>query len=98
MSELKNKKDYIITFLQENINQRTFNKEKVCDDIKYKDIMKNTIYIINNLNEDEVEFHLMLIKYIKNNKVALVDAEYFIESKLDYFVYNDDILQLVNIS
>jgi hypothetical protein len=96
MSELEPKKNYIMTFIKENINKRKFNKDKICKDKKYEDIMKNTTDIINNLDEEEIEFHIMLIKYIKDNKIALVDPEYFIESKLDYFLYDEDVLKLVN--
>ncbi len=96
MSELEQKKNYIITFIKENINKKKFNKDKICGDKKYEDIIKNTTDIINSLDEEDVDFHLMLIKYIKEDKIALVDPEYFIERKLDTFLYDEDILKLVN--
>jgi hypothetical protein len=40
--------------------------------------------------------HMMLIKYIKDNKVSLVDPENFEEYKLDCFLYNEDILTFIN--
>ena len=96
MTDLKAKKEYIKTFIKDNIDKKHFKKLKVCKEKKYEDILKNTINIIDNLNEEEIEFHIMLIKHIKDNKIALVDAENFEENNLNYFIYDDDILHFVN--
>lgn len=98
MSELEQKKNYILTFVKESINKKTFNKYKVIEEKKYEDIIKNTTNIINNLDEEEIEFHIMLIKYIKDNKILLVDPENFEEYNLECFLYDEDILNIININ
>ncbi len=96
MSELQQKKDYIMTFIKENINKKKFNKNKVCKEKTYEEIINNTKDFINNLDEEEIEFNIMLIKYIKEDKIAMVDPEYFRESKLECFLYNKDVLTIIN--
>ncbi len=97
MNELETKKNSILTFIKESINKKTFNKHKVCEDVTYEKIIKNTTNIISKMDEEDIDFHIMLIKYIKEDKIALVDPEHFIESKLEAFLYDEDVLKIINI-
>ena len=89
--------DYIKTFMQQNINEKLFNKNKVCEDKKYKEIIKHSVNIINNLNEEELDFHMMLCKFIKDKKILLVDEDNFNEYNVESFVYNDNKLNLISL-
>jgi hypothetical protein len=99
MSELQFKEE-IKFFIQENINETKFNKNKVCDKDKYKKVIKNTLTYIDEIEENDVcdvQFHMMLCKYIKEGKIKLVDEEYFDEKAAQSFVYNENTLSIIHI-
>ncbi len=96
MSELEQKKTFILNFVKGSINKKEFNKLKIIEGKSYDEIIKNTTNIINKLDDEELEFHIMLIKYIKDNKISLVDPENFEEYKLECFLYNEDSLTIIN--
>jgi hypothetical protein len=97
MSDIQNK-NYIKSFMQENINEKQFNSNKVCDGTKYNKVIKNSINVINNLDETETEFHMTLCKFIKNKKISLVDEEYFNEKNVESFVYAKMLLSIISIT
>ena len=94
-------KEQVKDFIKETIDEKEFNKRKVCDKDKYKKVIKNTLTYIDEIEENDVcdvEFHLMLCKYIKEGKIKLVDEEYFDEKPAKSFVYNDNKLSIISIN
>jgi len=99
MSELQSKEE-IKKFIQETIDEKNFNKNKVCDKDKYKKVIKNTLTYIDKIEENDVcdvNFHMMLCKYIKEHKIKLVDEENFVEYDAKSFVYNNNKLSIISI-
>ena len=99
MSELQSKEEIKI-FIQETIDEKNFNKNKVCDTDKYKKVIKNTLTYIDKIEENDVcdvNFHMMLCKYIKEKKIKLVDEENFVEYDAESFVYNNNTLSIISI-
>ena len=99
MSELQSKEEIKI-FIQETIDEKKFNKNKVCDKDKYKKVIKNTLTYIDKIEENDVcdvNFHMMLCKYIKERKIKLVDEENFVEYDAESFVYNNNTLSIISI-
>ena len=98
MTELQFK-EHIKSFIKQTIDEKTFNKNKVCDKDKYKKVIKNTLNYIDNIEEDDmcdVQFHMMLYKYIKEKKIKLVDEENFVEYDAESFLYNNNKLSIIS--
>ena len=96
MTELE-KKESIKSFMKKTINEKKFKESEVCKDKKYKDVIKDSNDIINNLDKEDVEFHIMLCKFIKDKKMFLVDEENFDEYSLDTFIYKNNKLNLISL-